>query len=81
MADGRLRAGIAPVRAPWARHCQSPSATKAPEAAVSTWLREESRLRGYGLISIGVPSAVMSQISTMSEFDTATQPSVQSQSA
>jgi hypothetical protein len=36
------------------------------------------RKRAHGLISIGVSGGVMSQISTMSEFDTAMQPSVQS---
>jgi hypothetical protein len=34
--------------------------------------------QSHGLISIGVSGGVMSQISTMSEFDTAMQPSVQS---
>ena len=35
-------------------------------------------IHGHGLISIGVSGGVMSQISTMSEFATAMQPSVQS---
>lgn len=62
-------------------HCDARIAINVNETCSKRveWGPIQSWSRPYGLISIGVPSSVMSHISTMSEFDTATQPSVQSQ--